>query len=113
MLEKEPQGDQIEPQIFPVEGQDFVLGFDTLERLSTFADRPVPYVALPGRIVAQLLAEGATGLALNLDVAPSATLLPPDALAWLTETLGADGPGCLWGWPSVCPPLAASPKLRC
>lgn len=93
LLEKEPDGDDVEPQLFPVEGQDFVLAFDQLERLSEFAARPVPYVALPGRIIAQLLSEQGIGLGLNLDVAPSAMLLPPDALAWLVETLSAEGPG--------------------
>ncbi|MEP4198919.1 MAG: SseB family protein [Aliishimia sp.] len=92
LLEKEPEGEDIEPQLFPVEGQDFVLVFDTLERMAEFTSKPVPYVALPGRIVAQLLAEQGIGLGLNLDVAPSAMLLPPDALSWLVDTLGGDGP---------------------
>lgn len=93
LLERPATDTQFEPQMFPVDGQDYVLAFDTEERLADFASKPVPYAALPGRIVAGLLAEQGVGLALNLEVAPSSTLLPPDALAWLTEMLGGDGPG--------------------
>lgn len=95
MLEAEPEGEDITPRLFPVEGAQVVLAFDTQERLSEFAQDVVPYVALPGRIVAQLLAEAGLGLGLNLEVAPSSTLLPSDALRWLVDTLEQNAPGTL------------------
>ncbi len=95
LLEREPEGDDIAPRLFPVEGTEVVLAFDTQERLAEFAQGVVPYVALPGRILAQLLAEAGLGLGVNLDVAPSATLLPSEALAWLVETLAQTDPGTL------------------
>ncbi len=87
MLGAEPVGDSISPELFDVQETRFVLAFDLEERLSAFAGRPVPYAALSGRALAQMLAGQGIGLALNLDVAPSATLLPPEALDWLAGTL--------------------------
>lgn len=95
MLEREPVGEDISPRLFALDGADVVLAFDTHERLAEFAKAPVPYVALPGRIVATLLAEAGLGLGVNLDVAPSSSLLPPDALRWLVETLEQNTPGTL------------------
>lgn len=95
MLEREPEGDDITPRLFPVDDAQVVLAFDTQERLAEFAKDAVPYVALPGRIVAQLLAEAGLGLGLNLEVAPSSSLLPPEALRWLVETLEQTTPGTL------------------
>lgn len=91
LLEAEPEGRDITPRIFPVEGAEFVLAFDREERLSAFAEGPAPYAALPGRVVAGLLAGQGLGLGLNLGVAPSAILLPAEAIAWLAGTL-AEGP---------------------
>ena len=93
LLEEEPVGDDISPRLFPVDGQNVVLAFDSEARLSEFADGVAAYAALPGRIVAQLLAQAQLGLGLNLDVAPSSMLLPPEALVWLVETLQVEGPG--------------------
>ncbi|WP_305969296.1 MULTISPECIES: SseB family protein [unclassified Mameliella] len=88
MLAAEPQGQEISPEIFELGDARFVLGFDREERLSGFAGRAVPYAALSGRALAAMLAGQGIGLALNLEVAPSQYLLPPEALAWLAETLG-------------------------
>lgn len=92
LLEREADGDQIEPRLFPVDGREIVLAFDTEARLAEFVGDVAAYVALPGRIVAQVLGAQGLALGLNLDVAPSAIVLEPDALTWLTETLGGDGP---------------------
>lgn len=89
MLEAEPQGETIDPAIFEVAGGRYVLGFDREERLSGFAGRAVPYAALSGRALAGMLAPQGMGLALNLEQGPSQTLLPPEALGWLVETLGS------------------------
>ena len=88
MLTADPEGDSISPEIFDLGDARFVLGFDREERLSAFAGRVVPYAALPGRALAGMLEGQGIGLALNLEVAPSQILLPPEALSWLTETLG-------------------------
>lgn len=93
LLEREPEDEDIEPRLFEVEDGQVVLAFDTQERLAEFAKDTAPYVALPGRIVAQLLADADLGLGLNLDVAPSACLLPAEALRWLVETLDQNAPG--------------------
>lgn len=89
MLTAEPEGDAISPEIFDLGDARFVLGFDREERLSDFAGRAVPYAALSGRALAGMLSGQGIGLALNLEVAPSQILLPPEALAWLAQTLGS------------------------
>ncbi len=87
LLEEEPEDENIKPQVFSTEEGDFVLVFDTEDRLGEFADGPQPYAALPGRVIAQHLVGENIGLGVNLAVADSAMLLPPEALDWLTETL--------------------------
>lgn len=89
MLEREVADDRIAPQVFDVADGRFVLAFDTEERLAAFAGQTVPFAALSGRIIAQLLSASGEGigLGLNLEVAPSAILLPPAALLWLSETI--------------------------
>ncbi|MBD3804369.1 MAG: SseB family protein [Thioclava sp.] len=87
LLEEEPEDENIRPQVFSTEEGEFVLVFDTEERLGEFSDEPQPYAALPGRVIAQHLVGENIGLGINLGVAESAMLLPPEALDWLTETL--------------------------
>ncbi|MBP0482756.1 SseB family protein [Sagittula salina] len=90
LLAEEPQGDNITPDLFDVADARFVLTFDREDRLSDFAARPVPYVALSGRALAGMLAGQGIGLALNLGTGTE-TLLPPESLSWLADTL-AQGP---------------------
>ena len=90
-LEAEPDGENIAPRSVTVEGAEYVLAFDNEERLAEFAGGEAPYAALPGRALAGMLAAQGLGLALNPGVAPSEILLPPEAMAWLAETL-AEGP---------------------
>lgn len=87
LLEEEAGGDSVKPRLFEVEGSRFVLAFDREERLSHFAGGPVPYAALSGRAVTGMLAAESLGMGVNLDVAPSAILLPAEAVAWLAGTL--------------------------
>ncbi|MGK7654315.1 SseB family protein [Roseovarius sp. B08] len=91
LLEAEAEDDDVVPQAFEVEGQTFVLAFDTEERLAAFAGAKAHYVALSGRAVADMLAEADLGLGLNLESGPQAALLPNAAMVWLVETL-AEGP---------------------
>jgi hypothetical protein len=87
LLEEEHEGDApLKPRLFPVEDQTFVVVFDREERLAEFAGE-APYAALSGRILAQMLAGQGLGLGLNLTVAPSEMLLPPEAIDWLKDTL--------------------------
>lgn len=88
LLEDETVDDRIRPQIFETEGHRFALVFDRPERLSDFADgAAVATAVLSGRALAQMLAGSDIGLALNPGVAPSAMVLPPEALGWLHDTL--------------------------
>ncbi len=87
LLSKEAAEDKIAPEVFDLSDHRFVLVFDTEERLSQFVGKPAPYAALSGRIIASMLGDQGIGLAVNLEVAPSSILIPPEALGWLTETL--------------------------
>lgn len=91
LLGREAEGEQISPEIFDIENQRFTLVFDREERLSQFVGRVAPYAGLPGRGLVQMLAGQGIGLALNLEVAPSAMLIPAEAVDWLARTL-AHGP---------------------
>ncbi|MEO0938127.1 MAG: SseB family protein [Pseudomonadota bacterium] len=85
LLEEEPEGDDITPRSFELPQGVTVLAFDGEDRLTAFAGGPAPYAALSGRSLAALLAPAGLGLGLNLDVAPSSILLPPAAMAWLSD----------------------------
>lgn len=89
LLEEEPEGDRVKPQIFPVEDAQFALVFDREERLTAFAEGPAPYAALSGRVLAEMLAGQGIGLGVNLGVAPSAILIEAASVAWLADTLAA------------------------
>ncbi len=91
LLETEAVGETLTPRVFDLEDGPVVLIFDSEARLAAFTSVPAPYAALPGRVVAQLLAGQGIGLGINLGVAPSAMVLPPFAVDWLAETL-AHGP---------------------
>ena len=87
LLGAEAEGDQITPELFEIEDQKFCLIFDREERLSQFVGRIAPYAGVPGRGLVQMLAGQGIGLALNLEVAPSAMLIPAEAVDWLVQTL--------------------------
>lgn len=87
LLEGEPHGEQVTPRLFPVENDNYVLIFDREERLADFVGDAAPYAALSGRMLIAMLAGQGIGLGLNLDVAPSAMLIPAAAIDWLAATL--------------------------
>ncbi len=87
LLGAEADGDQITPELFEIEDQRFTLVFDREERLSQFVGRVAPYAGIPGRALAEMLAGQGIGLAFNLEVAPSAMLIPAEAVDWLAATL--------------------------
>jgi len=116
LLRSEPAPDgPIHPQVFPLEGVDTVLAFDTEGALAAFAGRAVPYAALPGRVLAGLLAQARPALGLLVqDGAGQGEILLPDALDWLARTLSAPAPviglGQAAGYaaPSLPPAVAAT-----
>ncbi|AXI47724.1 hypothetical protein C1J03_17965 [Sulfitobacter sp. SK012] len=87
LLESEPEGDQVTPKLLEMETGNYLLAFDRAARLASYVGAEAPYVALSGRAVTQMLEGQSLGLALNMNVAPSAILLPSDALDWLRQTL--------------------------
>ena len=87
LLDREAIGDSLEPKVFDLEDGPVVLVFDREERLASFTGGIAPYAALPGRVIAGLLKGQGIGLGVNLGVASSSMLLPPEAMDWLAETL--------------------------
>lgn len=87
LLAREALGESLEPKLFDLEDGPVVLVFDREERLAAFTGGIAPYAALPGRVIAGLLKGQGIGLGVNLGVAPSSMLLPPEAMDWLAETL--------------------------
>lgn len=88
LLDSEPEGDRIAPRVFELTEGSVVLVFDREERLVAFTGQAAPYAALSGRGLVSMLAGSGIGFGLNLDVAPSSTLIPAKAVDWLRETLG-------------------------
>ncbi|SHJ01219.1 SseB protein N-terminal domain-containing protein [Shimia gijangensis] len=87
LLSKEAEGESISPELFELPEHAVVLVFDTEERLASFVGKPAPYAALSGRVIAAMLAGQNIGLGVNLEVAPSSVMVPPEALSWLAQTL--------------------------
>lgn len=87
LLEREAEGETLQPKVFDLKDGPVVLVFDREERLASFTGGIAPYAALPGRVIAGLLKGQGIGMGVNLGVAPSAMLLPPEAMDWLAETL--------------------------
>lgn len=85
VLARESDGEALSPEIFETEGHRFALIFDRAGRLADFAGE-APFASLSGRVLCEMLDGQGIGLALNLE-APSAMLLPPDAIGWLRGAL--------------------------
>jgi len=90
LLAEEAGDSAITPHLFETSDGPVILAFDSEERLAGFQAGPVPFASLPGRVVAQMMAEAGQGLALGLNIgtgAASETLLPPEAMAHLLDLL--------------------------
>ena len=87
LLEREASGDRVEPRLFDLEDGPVALVFDRADRVSDFTGGPAPFAAMSGRTAVGLLAGRGIGLGVNLGVAPSSILLPPDAVDWLADTV--------------------------
>ncbi len=90
LLESELSEDKARPLILDTSDGPLTLVFDLEARMAAFNDHPSDYVALSGRRVARLLAGQGVGIGLNLGEAPSAMVLPPDAVDWLAEAAIGD-----------------------
>lgn len=84
LLEAEPDGDQINPVVLD---EQYLLVFDRAARLAAYVGKTAAHVALSGRAIAEMLEGQPLGLAVNIGVAPSEILLPPEAMGWLRDTL--------------------------
>lgn len=109
LLTGDPDGDQVEPELFDVADAQFVLLFDREERLAQFTGRISPYAALSGRAIAGMLAGQGIGLAVNPEVAPSSILIPPEAVDWLAATL-SQGPAEAEARPAELHPPGGLPE---
>ncbi len=90
VLEREAEGEVIAPRVFDVAGGSVLLAFDSEDRLASLSDTPLAFVALPGRIIAQQMAGQGLSLGINLGTgAVCEMLMPPEALDWLVQMLGA------------------------
>ena len=87
LLNADSDGEAVDPTLITSDGMQFALLFDRVERLAEFAGEIVPYVALSGRACVSMLAGQNIGMGINLGVATSNTLLPPDAIDWLNDIL--------------------------
>ena len=93
LLTEEPRGTDLSPQVYDLSDGPMVLAFDREDRMAGFSPLPVPYAALPGRVLAALAAGQGLSVGLNLGSgAVSETVLPAEALAWLLEVLAASPP---------------------
>ena len=87
LLQSQPDDENIEPQIFDLQDGPVVLAFDLEERLAEFVGQAAPMAMMSGRQLIRLLAGSGIGLGVNLDVAPSATLLDTSTLSWIAEMI--------------------------
>lgn len=87
LLDEEASGETITPKVFDLEDGPIVLAFDLDARLTEFTGLPAPYAALSGRALVEMLAGQSLGLGLNLGVAPSSRLLPPEIVDWLAQMI--------------------------
>ncbi len=90
LLAREPSGENLDPVLIETETGPYVIAFDRQERLAEFTGATAPYAALSGRVLVAMLKQQQIGIALNPEVAPSAWLIPPNAIDWLAETLSVE-----------------------
>ena len=75
------------PLTFPVEGAETALIFDTEARLAGFMEDGAAHLTMSGRAVIAMFKGTGAQLGLNLGDAPSATILPSEAISWAAEAL--------------------------
>ncbi|WP_312530332.1 SseB family protein [Paracoccus sp. (in: a-proteobacteria)] len=88
-LTREPSDDRAELQIFELSGLRAALACDAEDRLADFFGRATAYVAMPGRVLAAMLAEEQAALLVNPGQL-SEMFLDAGALEWLGQALAID-----------------------
>lgn len=117
LLQAEPEGADISPMVFDLPSGRVVLAFDSEDRLGAWAQEvgqgALPYAALPGRVLAELIA-GQEGLALGLNFGAgtaSEMVLPDQAMTWLVSMLDVAPAPQIEKIAQVLPMDAAPPTL--
>ncbi|WBU62937.1 SseB family protein [Paracoccus aerodenitrificans] len=85
-LEAEPVEDRITLRLFDLAEGQMAIASDAEDRLAGFFGAAIAYAAMPGRVLAAMLAEENLTLMVNPG-APSEMLLEPATLRWLAEIL--------------------------
>lgn len=108
-LAAEAEGERAE--LLRLDGPDgpLALACDSDDRLSGFFGQATPYAAMPGRVLARLLAGAGVALLVNPG-APSEMLIGAETLDWLSRAL-ADHPDAAQGTAHLTPPDAAAAAL--
>ncbi len=85
-LDGEEAGEgEVMPLVIAAEGNDYLMLFDTLERLHAWAEADVPSVEVPGHVLAATT-EPPLHWALNVGTS-HAKQFRPDEIAWLKEVV--------------------------
>lgn len=84
-LDGPAEGGKIRPKTFPLESGETALAFDHETRMAAFLGDGVDYLTVSGRQLVGMLTGQNLALGLNLGDAPSATLLPVEALDWMAQ----------------------------
>lgn len=98
------------PLLFPVEGIETGLAFDTELRMAGFLGEAA-HLTLSGRAAVGMFAGTGAQLGLNLGDAPSATVLPAEALDWAAAALRQPVETVEAAGASFAPPAGATPAL--
>jgi hypothetical protein len=110
LLRAEAQDENLEPEVFDVDGGRYVLAFDREARLAAFARAPAPYAALSGRSLVRMLAGQEVGIGLNLGTSAE-TMVSAATIDWLWGLL-ASGPAEAEERPEEFhPPTGLPPEL--
>ncbi|MDO5622475.1 MAG: SseB family protein [Paracoccus sp. (in: a-proteobacteria)] len=75
-------------RLFDLTGMQAALACDSDERLADFLGQAADYAAMPGRVLAAMLAGRGLSLLVNPGQ-PSEALIPPEMLNWLVESLSS------------------------
>jgi len=76
---------QVAPLVLEFEGNDYLMLFDTVERLNAWAKQEVPFVEVPGHVLAATSADP-LHWALNVDTEFAKPFIPAE-IAWLKEVV--------------------------
>jgi hypothetical protein len=84
-IAKGPTGEQMMPLIMQVDGMNYMVMFDSEERLAAWAEEEVHCIALPGVVLAEMSsADLHWGLNVGTDYQKQ---FVPDEIAWLKEVV--------------------------